>query len=1502
VKRLSWLLCLCFCLLGVCSSLASAQLAWNPKEMMGVNEIFPGMKGYGKTVFEGTRVETFDIEVIGVLKKIDFGFDMILIKVTSGPVVDRKLQTVSGMSGSPIYLDDRLIGAYAYGWNFQQEPIAGVTPIAAMLESTQPGAVNPPLVGSLTPRGKVIALGDKLITRVRVAGTRSDASALQAKADPTTLVLAPVAAPVLVSGFPEPAMKPMQQLLARYNLRAEMGPGEAEGPAPKLEAGSAVAVSLMEGDANMSAVGTVTYVKGDTVLAFGHPFFGAGKSDMPMAAAYVHGIVNSGESSFKLASPMGRVGTMTSDRRFAVGGKLGQQPTMFPVTLYLNHPERKLDRRYSVEMIHNPNFSPFMLYVWVLYNGSSEMGDLFTDEGTFTARTVISTDKLGDIEQNMVVSPLVNQDFLPMGDFYMLADLLMQNPYEPVKIGKVMIEMSYTPDRNFAIIEKITPDRLVAHPGDKVNLAVKVRPYGKPVEVQHVSVTVPDYVSDPAMAVLVAGGAHGMLLKSLLEPMPTPEEGVKGLVRWFTQVPNGKNLLTTQLFPSPSYGYRGRMLRDMPLPLLDLLQLTDVTGAVPSSSGSGKGDSESEEEGGNAGANTRPTSYSFARTEPYVLLGGQVALVKIETEEATMSSSGDRFRFGFEVPVLSASQTAGGPSAGGANEETARYLPWLTAQQRLRQQILMANLPLKPGAMTQPVWPKLRFPNFGQALPLSFYLGAGERAQKDVTARPTSRDEAEGDDDESMADDEEMMDEEEGDESSTDPDDILMTAKRYHWGLTGRGDFLRGKHLGTGVTSKGTLVLVPAVRSALQTAEMIPWKMVTTAKGTYVVGWNSNKVIRLNGGDTGETIFPKTEQDARFIDAITTITAKKDGNLLIGVWPSQRVLEITPDGAIQKEWSLPGSMIWAVAETTNGVKYAGCDQGGLYILHDRVETPVQVAGTVPDKHVYTLTAGPKGELYVGTYPRGKIYRMKTDGYLESIFETRGAVTAVTVDKKGNVYAGTSPTCRVTRIAPDGTQAEVMRGLGRGNRHVLALQMVGDDLYAATGPAGGIYRITQPESQLAEVTAVFAREDQRNGSEERNGVTGPESLMVNALAPAADGGLLAATSSPGQVLKLEARTQGAFLSSVLQTPAVARWGQLDIHIKTLKGQTVVVESRSGNTAIPDDTWGGWKTLSVDGAELTSAPATFAQFRVRMTGTATSSPILEYARLFYQPVNQAPLIKLEAPKPGDFWSGMTDIRWDGRDPDDDKLSYAVYISKDDGESWNQLSRTVEPDATTADDEKPAEKAQPGRKPKANGKPAKEAAAAPAEEPAKPKMQTEVDSKHIAWDSKSVPDGTYRVKVVASDKYARPTDAKTAEIISGRFVVDNTLPVIALDEKIYGWEKMKRVEITDNLTALIGGRFKIDDGPWIALVAEDGMFNSKHEFALLLSPDGVIDLPAGTHKVTIQTKDSAENLVDTTYTVVIGEKPPAPVARVTVPPAAEGNEKNLADLMLYGLDTQK
>ncbi len=506
MKLTQWLIGLLL-LLGVAfSSPVSAQLAWDPKEFMGVDEITPGMTGYGKTVFLGTKVEKFDIEVVGVLKKIDFGFDMILVRVKNGPVVDKRFQTVEGMSGSPIYINDRLIGAYAYGWEFQQEAIAGVTPIANMLECSAPGSVTPPLVGSLVPREKVLHIGTHLISRVKIASCTTEAQALQAQSDPTTMVLSPVATPLFVSGMSDAAMAPLQKLFGRYNMEAMPGPGAVDGPAPPLEPGSAVAVSLMEGDANMSAVGTVTYVKGNTVLCFGHPFTDTGIPDLsiqegdinlPLSAAYVHGILSSAKSSFKLASPMGRVGATTSDREFAVAGELNKQASTVPVSLFLSEPERHFTRRYSVDLIQVPELTPVLLYFFVLYNGANLMGNAQADQGTFTARMILSTAKYGDIERNQIYAPMASLAPIPMMDFFLLPDALMMNPYESVKLDKVFIDLKYSHKRNLASIEKITPDRAIAHPGETVNFTVKIHPFDKPVETRNIAVKVPESVSEP---------------------------------------------------------------------------------------------------------------------------------------------------------------------------------------------------------------------------------------------------------------------------------------------------------------------------------------------------------------------------------------------------------------------------------------------------------------------------------------------------------------------------------------------------------------------------------------------------------------------------------------------------------------------------------------------------------------------------------------------------------------------------------------------------------------------------------------------------------------------------------------------------------------------------------------------------------------------------------------------------------------------------------------------
>jgi hypothetical protein len=1537
--------------LGFCTNIASAQLQWDPQEFMGVEEIRTGMVGYGKTVYEGTNIETFDIEVIGVLRKIDFGFDMILIRITSGPVVDRKLQTVSGMSGSPIYINDRMIGAYAYGWNFQQEAIGGVTPIAAMLECSQPGAVTPPLVGSLIPSNKVLRIGEHLITHVNVVATEADGKALQAKSSLTTMVLTPVATPVFMSGISEKAAEPLQRMLHRHSLQAMPGPGEVEGPAPPLEPGSAVSFSLMEGDANLSAVGTVTYVKGNTVLALGHPFLGIGNIDLPMAPAYVHGILSSSESSFKLASPFSRTGRMYSDRGFAVAGTVGEKANTIPVSLYLTDKSRDFTRRYQVEMMNHPDFSPVLLYMYVVYSGALQMADLFEDEGTFFGRMLMKTDKLGDIDLQVVVSPRMSLFDMPFGTFYALTDVLQTNPYEEVKINSIFVDVQYQPGRNYAMIEKATADRPVARPGETVNLTVKVRPFGKPLETHTIPVRVPDNATEPVMLVAVAGGAMWPMLRPYDRPFPQPEQGLKGIVKWLTEEPPTQSLITAKILPSPSYGYRGHMLRDLPAHILDLLRFAD-TGVMPQSQSEG-----SQGSGGlPGGQQAMPTAYITSQAIPYVTLGVQVVNIAVETEDRVVQPLNNKSGFSMQLPVLSSS-LASGPSAPG--EPAEKYSPmnswamWMTPLHRARFAQLEACMRLAdPQPRAVPALPILINHQSMNTLPLSFSQLDDRQTGPDVTRPTPPGQEIEEDDGEGENGEEDGEEEPPTDDGEEDPPGHmahpqpggevyaslkdLLTKKQPSWGLTSRDDFLRGKHLGTGVTSKGNLVLVPSVRSVYQTTDMVPWRMVTVGDNTYVAGWKSKQIIRLDLEGNSDVFFTR---DGAEVEAITALAADAAGNLLFSTWPEQHVVMISPAGKVLNDWQLPGSEVWDLAVTAEGKRYAATGGGMVYLLRDDKQAPLQVACSVPDKHVVTMIANGDG-LLLATAPRGKVYRLGKDDVLRSVYEGKGMVTSMAVDAAGNLYVGASPTCQVIRISPDGIQQEIMRGMGRGNRHVLAMRMVGDDLYATTGPAGGIYRIGNPAGQDVEVTPIFVREDQRIGSEE-DGV-GPESVMVNALTVNRKGELLVAASTPGQVLKLEPRTQGAFLSTVLQTPVVARWGRLDLQTEIAAGQNITVDSRSGHTSVPDTTWSRWSAVAKDWSELTSPPATFAQFRVTFKGT-DASPTLTYARLFYQPVNQAPQIRLHSPTAGLYWSGTKQIRWEARDPDEDELVYTVFTSADRGKSWQQIVRITpekKPDEKPATDEKPSTDAKPAtdKQPAADVKPATDAAASPetkkngkpaangdaepangeapaatppvnstekptAEKPAVPKpTDGELKSTSIPWDTKDTPDGSYLIRVVATDKYAKPTAPRSAEIISGLITVDNVPPAVKLPDKIHGWDAVKQFMVTDNLSPILGGKYRIDDGPWTALVADDGIFNRRQELVRMVTPNGDVVLTKGEFKLQIQVLDAAGNLLDKTITILSGEQPTAPAqARINYLPidvAAGAGDLQLLDVMLRGL----
>jgi len=1566
VRRINWLFGVMLLLLGASAFSASAKLTWDDKEFMSTREIVPGMRGYGKTVFQGTKIEKFNIEVIGVLRKLDFGFDMILIKVLDGPVVDRRLQTVAGMSGSPIYIDNRLIGAYAYGWNFQQEQIAGVTPISAMLDSTEPGSGDIKTTGRMIADAGGIKIGDRIFTGAQVASNAAEAMQLKGTLTDNTMIMTPVSTPLFVSGMNERTLKPLQKILDKYNMIAAQGPGaggRTDMDAPKLEAGSAVGVSLMSGDVSLAAVGTVTYVKDDTVLCFGHPFMGRGDIDMPLSVCYIDGIVNSAQSSFKLGSPIGKpVGAATSDRRFALAGKIGQLSKTIPATIFLSDAQRNLQKRYAAEVISDPEFAPILLYMYFMVSGSADLGDILgSGKGTYTGKLRISTDKYGDFETSSVFSPELNGWNYPLFDLYRLSSFLMQNKFEEVGIKSVFVDMSYVPGRNYATIEKVIPDRLVARPGDDVNFTVKIRPYGKPLEERVVKIHIPENTVDKAMGVIIAGGNEAADLKRLLKASPDEEEGVKGVIRYLQGEPTSNNLLVLKASPSPSYDYRGQKLTNIPPQIAQLLSFEDLSGGASNNGSEGMGMGRSS---------AMPSATMDVTPMPYILSGGEVLIITIQTKEADFSRGMSMMdMMNGPSPFLSTSARSGGGSGsdygpggpggpGGSSEyegDMAIFGNGMTTMQREQLHILQEFL----NKDTQPRH-TLNLPTLtptmkdSQLLPLSSGMvakqfgadsGDGGSGNSPSSGNPNGNPNGPGSGKPNRpGGPNDNMGRPGGPNTSTDP--ITMTAKENAWGLRNRSDFMTGKHIGTGVNSKGELTLVPAMRNIYTATDtkIITNRLVATANGTYIAGWGSNKVTCIKDDGTTEVLFPKTVADGAGIISITALTADAAGNLIVASWPDHTVRSIAADGAIKSSWRMPGDAVWNMAVTSGGDIYAVAYEG--MILKLRADGGVQVGATVPDKTIYALAAGPDNTLYLATSPRGKVYRLNTLGYLEAVCEGEGPVASLLVGTDGTIFIGSAASNNVTRVMTNGTRKVIMNGIGSENS-VTDLKMLNGVIFASTAPGGGIYRIEKPLEVEPVVTPIYARQDLRDGTDE-NAPVGPESIMVNALTVSPNNQLIAVTSAPVQVLKMTPRTSGTFISHILTAPSVSKWGQVEIRSTVKDNQKITIESRGGLTAIPDDTWSNWAPIGANGDTLTNAPAPNSQLRVTLTGTETTAPTMDFVKVHYLPINLVPVVKINVPV-NSIWHGKHMVRWMGHDPEGDKVVYTVFSSIDDGKTWVPVEvkmakpepkkkPVLGPDGKplVASTSKPVTDVKPvaGKTdPVTAPNPAKgdsDVTASPDDDGAPDSDGPDVDSSDSSgsdtsdsgshyggpdgggpgmsggmdesnsktetyqtsfmWDTKKATDGVYLLKIVASDKYAKPMDAKTAESISTPFIVDNTPPTIDVADNVAKWADVSRLHVKDNLTTIVGGRYRLDDGPWVALVAEDGIFNTKDEWVSLISPDGPVVLTDGAHKLTIQVKDQGANVL--TKNVTIGGKPgtkPTPAPTVpkngTPPPATTG-----------------
>ena len=306
---------------------------------LGVSEIRAGMKGYGRTVFQGGKIERFDFEVLGIQKNAAPGRSRIMVRASGGPLAETGI--LAGMSGSPCYIDGKLIGALSTGIAFEKEPIGGITPIAEMLDQLRD---IPETAPSRTPL-ILPKLEPPKVLKAALLGQMLDYRTIMGDSEPQSLSMALAGSALgteaqrLWAGWPV-------TFTAVPTLSGGSGGREDASP---LEPGGMVAITLMQGDLDLAAAGTITYVSGKRILLFGHQLFNLGPVDLPLWSATVATTVASYQNSFKLAMPVAPIGALRLDRSSGVAGILGAEARMVPMRIGLNlGGKRTLNFRFEI--------------------------------------------------------------------------------------------------------------------------------------------------------------------------------------------------------------------------------------------------------------------------------------------------------------------------------------------------------------------------------------------------------------------------------------------------------------------------------------------------------------------------------------------------------------------------------------------------------------------------------------------------------------------------------------------------------------------------------------------------------------------------------------------------------------------------------------------------------------------------------------------------------------------------------------------------------------------------------------------------------------------------------------------------------------------------------------------------------------------------------------------------------------------------------------------------
>ena len=964
-----------------------------PDQIMPTSEIKAGMVAVGKTVFHGTTIEEFHLEILGVAEKARGGSDVILARVLDGTLIERQSTILAGMSGSPVYIGGRLIGAIAFSWPFAKEPLAGITPIADMLKVLAAVAApeKAPATASLA---QPVMIDGRTVNGIRILDAPAPAAA-QAKDPPGVLTLQPMGALFLAAGLSPRGLDRLREVVQPFGGEVTQGVGGSSQLAgTKLEAGSAMGVQLIRGDFEATALGTVTCVIGDKVLAFGHPMMSMGETDLTMTTAYIQGMLPSYNMSMKMGVAGPPVGRISQDRLWAVAGTTGQEAKSIPISVDVTDLVDNTTHTYKAEITRHRLLSAGLAGTVALsavdraWEHIGEGMAQVTVEIEDSKRTIRRSDSGFS---SMDAAAAVTAELVgPLATF-------MDSEFGSVDVKAIRIHARVSKERKTARLTRVTVEPGEHKAGETLKIDVLLRPFkGAPVE-KSLELKLPPDLPDGPLRIGVAGGNEAAQLRPMLGLAMRKAYSLDQLIDIYETAERGDEIVAFAALPSAGVAVEGRPVASMPDYLMESL-------------------SESH-------SNIVEPARDYVKASipcDWILEGRQVISVDIEGKPGVTGGRAPKV----SPPSAPSGQAKERPPQGAADEGDGG-------------DEMMTPVMVPAAANAPPA-------DSDEEAAKDSEKKEKEKKEEPVGRKPSSFTHAKRSDFLPGELDSVVVDQ----DGALTLGPATKVLAKFEEPVTS-AILAHGGAVYVATAPGGRVRKVSAagqVQQTWETGAVVITCLAAGADGTVLAGAApGGRIILLSDDGKVQDYFATGE------DTVWAITPATGGGVYAGTSPNGKVFAVPAAGQGRLLCQLPCTGVYSLA-VSGDLLYAGTGNGGVVYAIDSAG-PARGVYESGEQLVASLAAGAGGDIYAGTAPDASVVRLRPGRDAEQIMQPEGDdLSSLVASPKGLLYAVTAEDGVVYEVDPDSKTARVLRKPESAEAIALALDDQGALYVAESNPA------------------------------------------------------------------------------------------------------------------------------------------------------------------------------------------------------------------------------------------------------------------------------------------------------------------------------------------------------------------------------------------------------------------------------------------------------------------